>query len=144
MKFLSSNKKFIKITFAVIAVSFVWFGTFGLLSHMNQMKQDTQMGGCLFDQAEVCGMGISEHISSWQGAFTTLPQNISLINLLVLAMLSIFMVAFWRNPLFEFYDRIASRSKLYIKRYSQIQFFNSLREAFSQGILNPKIYGSII
>ncbi|PIR40253.1 MAG: hypothetical protein COV33_00670 [Candidatus Zambryskibacteria bacterium CG10_big_fil_rev_8_21_14_0_10_34_34] len=144
MEFISSNKKFIKITFALIAFSFLWFGTFGLMYHMSEMKQDTQMSGCLFDQTEVCGMSISEHISSWKSAFTTLPQNISLLSLLVLALLSILIVAFWRDSLFEFYDHIASRLKLYIKQHPQTNFFNFLREAFSQGILNPKIYGSIL
>lgn len=144
MEFISSNKKFIKITFALIAVSFVWFGTFSLLLHMNQMEQYFQMSDCLFDQAEVCGMSISEHLSSWQSAFTTLPQNIYLINLLVLTLLSVLIVAFWRNSLFEFFDHIASRFELYIKQHPQINLFNFLREAFSQGILNSKIYGRVI
>lgn len=145
MEFISLNKKFIKITFALIAVSFVWFGTFGLLYHMDEMKQDGQMEGCLFDgQSEICTMNFSEHLSSWQSVFTSLPPNTVLLSLLALAMFSVLITAFWRDSLFEFFDRIASRSKLYIKQHPQINFFDSLREAFSQGILNPKIYSLII
>lgn len=145
MEFISSNNKFIKITFALIAFSFLWFGTFGLMYHMDEMKRDSQMGGCLFDgQSEICTMNFSEHISSWQSAFTTLPPSNILLNLLALAIFSVFVAVFWRNPLFEFFDRIASRFKLYIKQHPQINFFDSLREAFSQGILNPKIYSGVV
>ncbi|MEK7117138.1 MAG: hypothetical protein AAB837_03180 [Patescibacteria group bacterium] len=145
MELILSNRKSIKIIFALIAVSFLWFGTFGLLIHMNEMKQDGHMSGCLFDgQSEICAMNFSEHISSWQSAFTTLPPSNMLLNLLALAVFSIFVAVFWRNPLFEFFERAHLRWKFYIKRNSELNFFNPLREAFSQGILNPKIYDGIM
>lgn len=126
--------------FLIITAAILWFGTFGLLYHMNDMEADGHVSGCLFDgPTEVCAMNYSEHIATWQNMFTSLPQNISLINLLVLTVLSIALLISWRNIL-KLFESITSRWRLYIKLYPQINFFNFLREAFSQGILNPKIY----
>ncbi|KKQ76788.1 MAG: hypothetical protein UT61_C0011G0019 [Candidatus Woesebacteria bacterium GW2011_GWA1_39_8] len=145
MEFISNKKTSFKIVFLLSVAALLWFGTFGLMYHMSEMKQDAQMSGCLFDgQSEICTMNFSEHLSSWQSAFTSLPTNTVLLSLLALATFSLLIMAFWRDPLFEFYERAVYRWKLYIKHFSQIQIFNSLREAFSQGILNPKIYSSII
>ncbi|MBI5401245.1 hypothetical protein HZB05_00215 [Candidatus Wolfebacteria bacterium] len=146
MEFLSSNKTLVKIIFLLTAISFLWLGTFGLLHHMSEMKPDSAIDtGCLFNgQTEVCTMNFLEHIAIWQGMTTTLPQEVGLLILLVLAVLFVAVVAFWQNPLFEFFERIASRWRLYIKQNSQIYLFNSLTEEFSQGILNPKIYASAI
>lgn len=141
MNFTLANKKFANIVFMVITISLLWFGTFGLMYHVDEMRQDSQMGGCLFDgQSEICTMNFSEHLSSWQSAFTSLPPNTMLLSLLALATFLLSIMAFWRDPLFEFYERSVYRWKLYIKQNPQINFFDSLREAFSQGILNPKIY----
>lgn len=145
MNFALANKKFVNIVFILIAISFLWFGTFGLLQHMVEMKSDSIMNGCLFNgQTEVCAMNFSEHITTWQSMLTSLPQDVGLLAMLILAVISITIIFFWRNFISEISESITSRSKLYIKQFSQIQVFNSLREAFSQGILNPKIYNSII
>ncbi|MFA6295492.1 MAG: hypothetical protein WC666_03655 [Candidatus Paceibacterota bacterium] len=139
-----ANKKFVKILFAITAISFLWLGTFGLMHHMSEMKPDMTGGsGCLFNgQTEVCTMNFSEHIALWEGMMTTLPQEIGALSLLALALLLVVVVAFWRNPLFEFSEHIASRWRLYIKQNPQIRLFNSIIEQFSQGILNPKIFAS--
>ncbi len=131
----------LKTIFLLTAVALLWFGTFGLIYHMDEMKQDGHIGGCLFSgQSEVCAMSFSEHVSFWRSAFTTMPPSNILLNLLILTIFSILMLAFRRDSLFEFFDLISSRFKLYIKQHFQITFFDSLKEAFSQGILNPKTY----
>jgi len=145
MNFTLANKKFGKIALILTAISFLWLSTFGLFNHMSEMKPDTTMGGCLFDgQTEVCAMNFSEHIALWQRMLTSLPQNTGLIDLLILSITFIATIAFWRNPLFEFFERVVSRLRLYIKQHSQIYLFYYLLEAFSKGILNPKIYESAI
>lgn len=144
MIFTLANKKIIKILFALTAISFLWLGTFGLLHHMGEMRPgNATSSGCLFNgQAEVCTMDFSEHIALWQGMMTSLPQNMGLVDLLILALVLVAVVAFWRSPLFEFSERVSSRWRLYIKQNPQIRLFNSFIEQFSQGILNPKIFAS--
>ncbi|OGN10768.1 MAG: hypothetical protein A3J46_01965 [Candidatus Yanofskybacteria bacterium RIFCSPHIGHO2_02_FULL_41_11] len=141
-----ANKKFVKILFAITAISFLWFGTFDSMHHMSEMKPDMAGGsGCLFNgQTEVCTMNFFEHMALWQGMFTSLPQNTALLDLLILALVLVAVIAFWHNPLMEFSERVASRWRLYIKQNPQIRLFNSLIEEFFQGILNPKIFASTI
>lgn len=139
-----ANKKIVKILFALTAISFLWFGTFGLLHHMSEMKPDMAGGsGCLFNgQTEVCTMNFSEHMALWQGMFTSLPQEVGVLSLLALALLLVAVIAIWQKPLTEFSELVASRWRLYIKQNPHIRLFNSIIEQFSQGILNPKIFAS--
>lgn len=140
MEMILSKRNIRKMMFLIVAVAILWSGTFGLLYHMNDVKMDGNMEGCLFDgPAEICAMNYSEHIATWQSMFTILPQNVNLINLLVLTILSIILLFLWRN-LFKLFKSITARWRFYVKQYNQIDIFNSLKEAFSQGIINPKIY----
>jgi len=141
-----ANKKFVKILFAITTISFLWFGTFGLMHYMSEMKCNIVGGnGCLFnDQTQVCTMNFSEHMALWQGMFMSLPQNTALLDMLTLALVLVAVIAFWHNPLTELSERVVSRWRLYIKQNPQIRLFNSLVEKFSQGILNPKIFASTI
>ena len=139
------NKTFTKMIFALTAAAFLLIGVFGLLHHMNEMKADGTAGGCLLNgQLEVCTMNFSEHIILWQKMFTILPREIKLLNLFVLAILLAALIIFRQNFLCEFSRRLASFWKLYIQQHPQINLFNFLKEEFSRGILNPKIYDSII
>ncbi len=146
MNFAFANKKFVKILFIIAAVSFSWFGIFGLLHHMNDMQaHNTAMSGCLFnDQSEVCTMNVSEHIALWQGMLTNLPQNRGLLDLLLLAVVLITVSVLFKIPLWKFPERAAPRFRLYIKQHPHLRLFNSLIEKFSQGILNPQIYAPAI
>ena len=145
MAFISANKSSVRIIFALTAVAFLWIGVFGLLHHMNEMKADSTAGGCLLNgQLEVCTMNFSEHIILWQKMFTILPRETKLLSLFVLVILFAALIVFWQNFLREFSRRISSRWKLYARQHPQINLFNFLKEEFSRGILNPKIYESII
>ena len=135
-----TSKKLGKIALMITTVSFLWFGTFGLINHMSEMAQDGGMGGCILNgQISQCMMSIPEHIALWQGLVTSLPQS-GFLSILALLLVSVSLIAFWQNHLYKFYERIAFRYKLYIKQYSQINIFNYLQESFSGGILNSKIY----
>lgn len=146
MQQLSLNK-FSKILLILTTISFLWLGTFGLLSHMSEMRSDNQMtmGGCLFDgQEEICNMDFSEHLSVWQSVLTSLPQNFGLLNMLILAIVLVVIIPFLHDPLSRLSERIRFRYKLYIKQHPQINLFNFIQEIFSQGILNPKLFVSTI
>ena len=144
MNFVSSDKKFRKILFILTAISFLWIGTFGLLS-MGQMKTNGTISGCLFSsgQMELCSMSFSDHITLWQSLFTGVPKNTGLLFILTLVIVLLFsVVILWQNPFFEFSKRITFRFRIYIKQHYRTRF-NFLKEVFSQGILNSKIYSSV-
>lgn len=127
-----------------VLLSFLLIGGFGL-SHSSgmEMRDDGTMGGCMFDgRAEICPMTLAEHISNWQSMFSVIPQKSTvLIQLLVLISTLILAASVlgWRSPpsLFSYFSE---RWRLYIKNNPNLPLFDRLREAFSQGILNPKIY----
>lgn len=125
--------------------AFLWAVFFGA-SHsamaMEQYNDGTQMGSCLFDgTAKPCTMSFSQHLSSWQGLFTAVtPEKATA--LVLLALLAVIFAAalalhrYFTLPL----KHVAYRWKLYIRQRSLLVIFNPLREVFSQGILNPKLY----
>lgn len=126
-------------------LSFFLIVGFGL-NHSSgmEMKDDGTMSGCMFDgRAEICLMTLAEHISNWQGIFSVIPQKSNfLIQILVLVSTLILAVfALRRNLLLSFFGYFSERWKLYLKQNLHLSLFNYLREALSQGILNPKIYG---
>lgn len=128
---------------ALVMVAFVSV-SIGAVYHIfgMEMKDDGTMSGCLFDgKAEICNMTFFDHLSRWQRMFTAIPHNADMAGLLTIALVFT-LTAFvlrqrWR---FLFFGHSISYQKLYIKQNQHIVLFNYLNEAFSQGILNPKIY----
>lgn len=147
MNFIFANKNLVKIVLILATISFMWLGTFGLLNHMTGMKSDNQMNmeGCLFNgQEEICNMDFSEHLSVWRSMVTSLPQNFGLLNILLLVIVFVVIIPFLHDPLSKLSKKIRSRYKLYIRQHPQINLFNFIKEIFSQGILNPKLFVSTI
>jgi hypothetical protein len=127
--------------------AFLVVGIFGMsLASDMKMKSDGTMGGCLFDgQAEICPMTIAEHLSRWQSMFAAIPTKADfLITLfaLISAVGSLLLFSLRRRWLLLVFSRLSDRWRFYLKQNPNISLFNPLREAFSQGILNPKIYES--
>jgi hypothetical protein len=117
---LTNNKTFGKIALILAAVFFLWVGTFGLISSMNGMKMDDMKTNCLFSTENApCPMSIGEHISLWQGMFTSLPQNnnFSSLVLLILMVTLLSVLALWDKPLFELSEYIFSRYKIYTRQH---------------------------
>lgn len=101
---------------------------------------DGQMSGCPFmaHAASLCGMGPSEHIALWERLFTAAPHRAFLLLLSVLLLsaalfrLRSLRVRTWVSPVqYQAYRRLA------------LAFapLDPLEQAFSQGILHPKICG---
>lgn len=137
------------MTFQKLAISFfvLGFSAFVILSifglgHMNGMEanKDGNMEGCIFTgKTMLCKMGIVEHISLWQSMFTAVPQeNLMFMALLILLVAIIFIT---KNILATRLSRNEALTKRrYLREHPDFLLFNPLKEAFSQGILNPKIY----
>lgn len=122
--------------------AFITLSVFGL-GHMSGMEanKDGNMEGCIFTgKTMLCKMGIVEHISLWQGMFTAMPQKgVTLLALLILLVAVIFVTKNILAPPRLSNGEVLTR-RLYLKEHLDLPLFNPLKEAFSQGILNPKIY----
>ncbi len=113
------------------------FGTSHAMAMGMEMRGDGTMSGCLFDgRAEICPMTIFEHLSRWQGMFTTILQKTYFLIQFVLLAFA------FRQHLLLLFAYLSDRWRLYLKQNPHIPLFDPLRETFSQGILNPKIYES--
>ncbi len=137
-------KKFTRFILGFALIAFLSAAFFSMSQKMMGMEKqaDGKMGGCLFSgKAEICTMTFSEHFAHWQAMFTTVaPQKaLALALLLLLAVVFVAVGIFKRNLLLLFSYHV-TRWRLYIKQNPNLSLFNPLREAFSQGILNPKIY----
>lgn len=138
------------ITFQKLAVFFLTLGFFAFvtlsifgLGHMSGMtaNENGDMAECIFTgKVMLCKMSIIEHISLWQSMLTVMPQE----NLMLLALLTLFMAVIFmtKNILVLLcLSRVeALTRRLYLKEHPDFSLFNPLKEVFSQGILNPKIY----
>ena len=122
--------------------TFVTLSIFGL-GHMGGMaaSENGDMTGCIFTgKTMLCKMSIIEHISLWQSMFTAMPQE----NLILLALVIILVAVLFITKNFISPPRLSrdetSTQKLYLVQHPNLSLFNPLKEAFAQGILNPKIY----
>lgn len=138
-------KKLINFLLIFGVFSFLAVGTFGMEQFFGmQMNDDGTMSGCLFDgKAKICNMTFSDHLSRWKGMFTAITQKANLFILLFLLISSVGALLLFnarRRLLLLLFSRFSNRWRLYIRHNPELSLFNPLREAFSQGILNPKIY----
>lgn len=96
-----------------------------------------KMLNCPFSpgHSSICKDTPLEHIQEWQSVFTVLPDKgvlvsaLLLLGLLLLGGVRNILTPVSKNPNF-----------LYKPRRLQLSIFDPLKEAFSSGILNPKIY----
>ncbi len=104
-----------------------------------QMDDQGKMSGCVFSgMMEVCTMSTVEHPAAWQALFNIVPVGIASVSLFVLVL--IFVTFARKLRLQNFLTSDSIRQKLYIYSRKNFLFARSLQEAFSQGILNTKLY----
>ena len=126
----------IKIPLILVVFWMLLFGISMTSMDMNTMdgKANCPFGG---HAMAICQMNPMEHIQEWQSMFTMLPaQNMLLILFALFAFLLI-------RKLHSKFSIPEPPLALPINRsaYSQsFQIFDPLKEAFSSGILNPKIF----
>ncbi len=146
MNLVSCNKIFTKIILSLIIVVFLTFNLFGLINSMSSMSMDSNglatMSDCfLMTQTSMCSMGFAEHMNLWQLMFNTLIPSISLASVFILALALFFTkILFNGNPFIQPLKFLTLRYKLYLKQHPLISLCGYLKEAFSRGIINPKIY----
>ncbi len=136
-----ATKKFTRFLLAfglIVSISVVFFSAYHSLGM--EKRSNGTMSGCVFTgKTKNCTMTIAGHTSKWQGMFTTTaPQKLLDFALLILLAVSFIAVAILKRNLLLQFSLYTTRWRLYIRQHPSL--FNLLQEAFSQGILNPKIY----
>lgn len=123
--------------FTLLALfTFIFITLFGLNLSM-QMSEDGRMTVCPFTtgQSSMCQMPAADHLSKWQQTFAATLQFAY-----YLFFLAIFVFAF-RFLIYQF--TLAPPSTLAFYRYKinhpDTKSFNFLLQAFSDGIIQPKI-----
>ena len=134
--------KISKIIVGIASISLLWMMFFGL----SQFGMATDVNGnvvkCPFagHSMSICIMNPTEHIEEWQSMFTTLPaQQDAVLALFALIVLVAFgTLGFWNK--FSIHNELLLLSRLRSRLRDSFQIFDPLQEAFSSGILNPKIF----
>lgn len=133
------HKNFSENLIIFVFASFAFASILGV--GMSMEMTDGKMSGCPFmaSQATLCQMSVTEHISQWQQAFLGIPtktDSLAFVVILLAAIITPFTKLFSQ---FEKQREFAARLLAYCKTHIA-KTFNPLLFAFSDGILNPKIY----
>lgn len=121
-----------------VLASFAFVNILGM--GMSMETKDGQMSGCPFmaGQATMCQMSVTEHIAKWQQAFLGILTK---GNFLALVLFLLFLVVIPFTKLF--FQIKATKQTAHVSSYRRNTFakvFDPLLVAFSDGILNPRIY----
>lgn len=137
-------RKILKNTFLLVTLFVFIAGGFLGMSHfgMNMSGDGVTASHCLIPMVgEDCQMSLSEHIAEWQNMFAAI--HVSIISIAtILVSLAIFLVSYF---LYKFVPKTFPRQssffilfKPYFRR--PVPIFDQLQEAYSNGILNPKLH----
>ncbi|MDZ4260292.1 MAG: hypothetical protein U1A25_01380 [Candidatus Sungbacteria bacterium] len=135
-------KKLVNFLLILGFIAFLSVGLFGSSHSFGmEMKDDGTMSGCLFTgMDEVCTMTFTQHRTAWQNMFSSIPVKSIILSLLALVFSLLLFAGFLKQYGMWARKRMESLQKLYFIHHPNLFLFNPLQEAFSRGILNPKIY----
>lgn len=123
------------LTFISVSVFGPWH-SFGM-----ETNQNGEMEGCIFTgKTMFCKMNIVEHIALWQHQFTTTPARLTILLALLILLAIVSIVAAFGLHRLKRQNAIAQ--KFYIFQHHDLPLSNPLTQAFSDGILHPRIYSS--
>ena len=140
---LFSKFAFVKIPVVLTTIWILLFGFF-CAGMFHTMSVDTHtlssttiselsMSGC-------CGMSLSGHLDVWKSTFPSTTRDLDGL-LLILALTLVVALVLWKPPTQIFSsDALYIRFRSYIRHHPNLKTFNALQLAFSNGILNPKLY----
>ena len=126
----------------IVLLSFVAVATFCIWA-VSAMSIDSTMNNCIFHRSKtiLCGTNVQSHISAWQNFLNIIPQRA--FNLLMPALLLVFTSLIYGNNLIRpRAPDILQRIKT--KLYQAIGIIDPIARALSRGIIQPKIYNSLI
>ncbi len=111
--------------------------SFGVFFVGMNVQMDGEMSHCPFMMDAICTMTPLGHITAVQGVFQTLPRENDFVIFLVLIMAFVVAISSFQKLLGP---PQLSRASLAFANVDYTPLRHSLQEAFSRGILNPKIY----
>lgn len=135
-------KNVAQLPVALVLSAFLATNVMGLAFHAPGMPMNErgEMAGCIFvTQAAICQMNVLEHLNLWQNLFTAIPQKAATVLLMILTLAAI-IFSRARRRLRLFNARLAQSQRFHLFHQTAIRALDYLHEAFSQGILHPKIY----
>lgn len=139
MMFLSSQLNRTLFSFGMIAILFIVFLDPIHIDMMMDADGMMPVSDCPFMAGgAICNMTLFEHISAWQSIFIAVPQVKSGVLVVLLALVAIAGLVWNKNthsPPTQFF---AATRRLYYQTYVLPRSF--LAEAFSNGILHPKLF----
>jgi flagellar biosynthesis protein FlhB len=121
----------------ILVITVFWVLLFGLFQMDMSMNTMNGQANCPFasHSMSICQMNPLEHISEWQSMFTMLPvQNLLSFLFALFALFVISKFTHW-NKLLKLNFHLHQNNRVL---YAQV--FNPLKEAYSKGILNPKLF----
>lgn len=121
----------------ILVITVFWVLLFGLFQMDMSMNTMNGQANCPFasHSMSICQMNPLEHISEWQSMFTVLPiKNILLILFALFTLIVVSKNTDWNKLLKLNFNLYQNNRVLYA------QVFNPLKEAYSKGILNPKLF----
>lgn len=128
-----------KILLVSLLIALMFVGGFGVFHFGMDMDMDGGMSGCpSVGMAAMCEMNPLEHISAWQGAFTTLPYT-NTLTLLIISLLALFFSLVWIGRIPIRLPLAPVRPVRYTRR-GEKPVIHLFQELFSSGILNPKLF----
>lgn len=88
-----------------------------------------------------CDAGVNDHMELWKSTLVGIPQNLqNLFALFTVSLVAGFTFLTFLNVPRTDGNIFAIRYRQYTRAHPDISLFDSLRLAYSQGILNPKLY----
>lgn len=119
------------ITFTLYVILF-GFSQFGMGANGQAVK-------CPFSghSMSICNLNITEHIQEWQAMFTTLPSKDAIA---ILFALFLFVALQKLTPWKTFSFPEIKNVHTYFLLKDRFHIFDPLKDAFSRGILNPKLF----
>lgn len=128
-----------KILKSSVVLATLWILFFGFSQFGMGMDMSGQMVNCPFSghSMSICKMNPMEHIEEWQSMFASLPVkdtlSIFFVLLLFIALRNLLPWHKFSLPEIKYlHTKYLFRGNFYIS--------NPLKEAFSRGILNPKLF----
>ncbi len=142
---MNRKQGFHRTLIILAGLAFVFMSIAGmLLTGMSMgMAGDTHgdmqgnMAGCPFMLgASICHMSLFEHMASWQTMFVATGS----VSNVLLVLLSVFVFAFFLSKYFFPPPRLFANARLTHAKRRSLRFLETLDLAFSDGILNPKLF----
>ncbi len=98
-----------------------------------------QASACSSPVTALCMMNPLEHLAAWQGLFIAYPQISNMISFLI-AFFALIIIGFRRVRSSHVIQQFFLKQKYRTIRARSVPVTTFLQEAFSMGILNPKIF----